>query len=86
MTKIKTDKKLRGRPVTVNKGPVNKHIEKAIKLFGGATVLAKKLGISPSFVSEMLRFTKPLPLERALQIEKITDGKVKAKDLRPDIL
>lgn len=47
----------------------------ALRHFGNAYRLAKALGIEQSAVS---RWTTYVPLIRALQIERLTEGKLKA--------
>lgn len=44
--------------------------------------LADFLGVSPSFMSQMIAGTTAISEERCVLIEKFTDGKVSRKDLR----
>lgn len=47
---------------------------------GAKTILAHKLGISQAAVSQW----KKIPLTRAIQIEKLTKGKITRHEMRPD--
>ena len=51
---------------------------------GGASELAEKLDVSPSFLSQMSTGRSPISPERANTIERLTDGAVTRQDLRPD--
>lgn len=55
-------------------------IEKLIHHFGGHTGLAMSLGVSVAAVSQWVTHKK-IPAERAIEIEAITAGKFKARDL-----
>ena len=50
---------------------------------GNQRLLAEKLGVSFSFVSNIVQGRKQIPIERLKEISEITG--IKAKDLRPDI-
>ena len=58
-------------------------LEKAIKIAGYKSALARGLGITPWALSKW-NFNK-IPEERCLPIEELTKSKVKAEQLRPDI-
>lgn len=58
-------------------------LEKAIKIAGSKSALAREIGITPWALSKW-NFNK-IPEERCLAIEKITHYEVKAEQLRPDI-
>lgn len=60
-------------------------IRKAVEILGGTTDLAKAVGVNPSFVSQWLNGTRPVPATRCRAIEIATDGKVTREDLRPDV-
>lgn len=47
--------------------------------------LAVKIGVTAAQVSHWLTGFRPLPLERALVIERETKGQVTCESLRPDI-
>ena len=47
--------------------------------FGSQSALARRLGISPAAIAQWL--VDGVPPARAIEIEKITDGKFKAVDL-----
>jgi len=58
-------------------------LDDAIKLAGGLSALARKLGLKPQVVSNWR--TRGIPPERCAGIEAATDGKVTRRELRPDI-
>ncbi len=58
-------------------------LESAVDCFGSAAKLARALDVSPMSVSNWKK--RGVPVKRAKQIERITDGRVKAGQLRPDI-
>lgn len=64
----------------------NPLIEKAIKICGNQTALAKACGgnVKQQNVQQWM-YMKRLPAERAVQIEKATGGKVTKAELRPDL-
>lgn len=57
--------------------------EKAIKIAGSKSALARNLDITPWALSKW-NFDK-IPEDRCIPIEKFTKGKVRAEQLRPDI-
>jgi DNA-binding transcriptional regulator YdaS (Cro superfamily) len=57
--------------------------EKAIKIAGSKSALARSLGITPWALSKWN--IEKIPEERCLPIEKITNKQVRAEQLRPDI-
>ncbi len=58
-----------------------KNLLRAIEIAGGTVKLAQKLGITSQAVSQWHR----APINRAIDIEKATSGKVTKEELRPDI-
>ncbi|MBJ8552656.1 transcriptional regulator [Acinetobacter bereziniae] len=58
-------------------------LERAVKIAGSKSALARGLGITPWALSKW-NFDK-IPEERCLPIEELTGLKVKAEQLRPDI-
>ncbi|MCG2572427.1 helix-turn-helix domain-containing protein [Acinetobacter sp. ME22] len=58
-------------------------LEKAIKIAGSKSALARSLGITPWALSKW-NFNK-IPEDRCLSIEELTNEEVKAEQLRPDI-
>lgn len=54
--------------------------------FGGIQPLAKALGVSFPNVSHWIRTDLPVPLRHAIKIEMLTQGKIKASKIRPDIM
>lgn len=51
---------------------------------GNAKLLAKKLGISMPYLSQMASSTSAISPERAIEIERHTDGVVSRADCLPD--
>lgn len=49
------------------------------------TSLAKRLGVSQGFIWQVLNGRSRITAERAIAIEKVTEGKVSKHTLRPDI-
>lgn len=60
-------------------------IKKAADLVGTQQELADKLGIHPSFVSQMISGHRKVPPTLCRRIEMLTRGLVKRAELRPDI-
>lgn len=60
-------------------------IARAIELVGGQTALAKACGVSQQLVWHWLHVAEKIPAERAIDIERATDGKVSRGDIRPDL-
>jgi DNA-binding transcriptional regulator YdaS (Cro superfamily) len=61
------------------------HLQCAIDALGGGAAAAAQLCVKSSTVSEWLSGRRPLPLARALEIERLTDGKITCEALRPDV-
>jgi len=51
---------------------------------GGKAELARQIGVSANYLSQMTRGERPIPVERCPSIEAATAGKVMRWDLRPD--
>lgn len=51
---------------------------------GGGRKLAAALGISPSYLSQMIGGTSSVSPERAVDIERVTEGAVTRRDLFPE--
>lgn len=58
-------------------------LEKVFLIVGSQRQLATSLGITEGSVSQWKK-TK-VPVVRCLEIQKLTDGAVKASELRPDV-
>lgn len=56
-------------------------LQRAIKIVGDQTALAKSLGVSPQAVCQW----DQVPPRRVLKIEELCQGKITRHDLRPDI-
>lgn len=59
-------------------------LAQAIEIVGGVSVLAERIGISPSAPS-MWKSRKRVPADYCPAIERLTDGAVRCEDLRPDV-
>jgi len=59
-------------------------LAKAIKLFGNKNRLARALKINRSTVTRWCQ-GYPVKLETAMEIQRISDGKISFKKLRPDL-
>jgi DNA-binding transcriptional regulator YdaS (Cro superfamily) len=53
--------------------------------YGAKKEMAKRLGITPTWLGLLLRKQKRPSPELAKKIEKATQGMVRMKDLRPDL-
>lgn len=60
----------------------------AIEIVGSQRALAKALSIAPTAVSQWRKAEeeggRPVPPKQCVRIERITDGRVSRRDLRPD--
>ena len=61
---------------------LDKYLEK--QAWGYKSILAEKLGITPTYLSMLLRGMRKPSLELAMKIQYETDRKVTVKDLIPD--
>jgi len=61
-----------------------KAVAAASKLVGSQAALAKQLGVKPPTVNQWASGERPVPANRALQIERVTKGAVNRKDLCPE--
>lgn len=59
-------------------------IDRAIRVAGGYAHLARKLGVKLQTVCAW-RSRGQVPADRCPTIERITDGRVRCEDLRPDV-
>ena len=60
-------------------------ISQAITIAGGSTKLAKAIGISGSYMSQIKTGARPIPAEYCPRIERATSGVVRCEDMRPDV-
>jgi DNA-binding transcriptional regulator YdaS (Cro superfamily) len=60
-------------------------IERAAEIVGGRSVLAARISVSSSFISQMITGTRPIPPKLCRAIEVATEGRVTREELRPDI-
>ena len=59
-------------------------INKVIELFKNQSELAGKMGVTKAAISNWKK--RGVPLNRALEIEKLTSGQIKASDLRSEFM
>ncbi|WP_373874056.1 transcriptional regulator [Pseudomonas tohonis] len=52
---------------------------------GGKKRLAKSLGIPATYLSRLISGDRAITAERAMHIERATEGKVSRHELRPDL-
>lgn len=65
-------------------------IQTAVQLFGSPTLMASALEVKPPTVMQWLLEDddpnyRPVPLPRAMQIERLLAGKITREALRPDV-
>jgi DNA-binding transcriptional regulator YdaS (Cro superfamily) len=60
-------------------------LNKAIKYFGSRRAFAQAIGVTPMAISYWVQRKRNVTAERALEIEKATNGAVSRSDLRPDL-
>ena len=60
-------------------------VYKAVVYFDGVVKLAKALKVHYQNVTKWLYKIEPIPIKHAVQIEYLTDGEIKASELRPDV-
>jgi len=59
-------------------------VDKAARMVGGLTTLAKLLGVSAPTVHEWKTNKRPVPVLRCVSISQATKGAVTLQDLRPN--
>lgn len=57
--------------------------DRLLKHYQTQTAIAEALGVSSATVSQWFSDDRPFPPLRALQIEQLTGGKIKAAELNP---
>ena len=60
-------------------------IKQACEALGGVTALANAIGVRAPTVSQWISGSRPIPEKRCPQIERVTEGRVRCEDLRPDV-
>lgn len=60
-------------------------LEKAVEIVGSQARLAAKTGVTPQFICQLLKGSRPIPASFALKIEAATDGQVSKNQLCPAI-
>ncbi len=59
-------------------------LDKVIQVVGSKAELSRRLGVTPQMVTKILK-TGVVPAKHCKRIEIITEGRVTAEQLRPDI-
>lgn len=59
-------------------------IQTAIKCVNGQAALARLLGVAPPTIHQWAQGTRPVPPKKCVVVERITNGAVTRKDLRPN--
>jgi DNA-binding transcriptional regulator YdaS (Cro superfamily) len=60
-------------------------VERAIEVVGGITSAAAMLGVSGPTVHEWKSGKSKVPFVRAIQLERLSYGAVRAEEFRPDL-
>lgn len=60
-------------------------LDEATKIIGSQVALAHHLGVSKAAVGQWKLEGRRVPAEHCPVIERLTDGKVRCEELRPDI-
>lgn len=60
-------------------------IDVAASLLGGQAALASALGVSRGAVPQWKQEGRSIPAEHCPKVERLTGGKVRCEELRPDI-
>lgn len=60
-------------------------VKRASEILGSNKLLAEKLGVNPTFISQLISGHRKTPPVYCREIENLTGGQVTAEDLRPDI-
>lgn len=62
-----------------------KALAKAVSIVGGPSRTAKYLGVTPQFIGQLLEGKRKVPVNRCVELEKLTNRIVTVEELRPDI-
>ena len=60
-------------------------VRKACELRGGQAALARELRVQPAFVFQWKTGVRPVPIDKVLEIERVTKMQVTGEYLRPDL-
>lgn len=60
----------------------NQAFKRAVDAIGGRQAMAAALGVKPPFVDQVVTGLRPLPLDRCLDVERLTG--IECEKLRPD--
>ena len=70
--------------MSITKNPI-RCLKLIVKEAGSITELALLLGVSRTYVSHWVHGHRPIPIKKVKALVKLSYGKIKPKDLRPDI-
>jgi DNA-binding transcriptional regulator YdaS (Cro superfamily) len=73
------------RYINYNHDLAIKNLMKVIDIVGNQVKLANLLCISPQNISNWISGTHAIPVKHVNKISKLSAGKIKMRDLRPDI-
>lgn len=59
-------------------------VARASEVVGGKAALARLLRVTPPSVQQWFNESRPVPPNRCVAIERVTNGVVTRRDLRPD--
>ncbi|MDE2104087.1 MAG: helix-turn-helix domain-containing protein [Patescibacteria group bacterium] len=59
-------------------------VEKAVRLFGSQSALARALGLKPQAIHLWVKHGR-VPMSRMLDVERVTHGRVTCEEMRPEL-
>jgi DNA-binding transcriptional regulator YdaS (Cro superfamily) len=62
-----------------------RHLQRALKILGSQSAIARAIGIRQQTVSEVFLDGRQAPAKWCIPLERATDGKVTRHELRPDL-
>lgn len=60
-------------------------VAEAIGILGGPAAAARKLGVSMQLASFWRRGLRRFPADRCIEVERLTEGRIRCEELRPDV-
>ena len=62
-------------------------VKRAVEICGSQSELARRIGgrVRQGHIWKWINYTRVIPAERAIQIERATEGRVSRYELRPDV-
>lgn len=61
-------------------------VRKACQVVGSQRRLAELLEVTPATINQWVSGKRPIPMDRCVDIERVTDRKVTCEELRPDLV